>query len=43
MKLPVIIVGGLLCFFVILGSYAIIFKPRNDNFNESAGQVLGTN
>ena len=32
---------SLLCFFVVLGGYAMIFKPRNDNFDEGAGQVLG--
>ena len=39
--MPKIIVASLLCFFVILAGYAMIFKPRNDKFDESAGQVLG--
>ena len=38
--MPKIIVASLLCFFVILAGYAMIFKPRNDKFDESAGQVL---
>lgn len=42
MSMPKIIVVSLLCFFVVLGGYAMIFKPRNDNFDEGAGQVLGT-
>ena len=42
MSMPKIIVAGVLSFFVTLGGYAMIFKPRNDNFDEGAGQVLGT-
>ena len=39
-KVTITIAGVLLAFFVILGTYAIVFKPRNANFDEGAGNVL---
>ena len=36
----VIIVGVLMVFFLGLATYAMVFKPRNDRFDESAGRVL---
>ena len=36
----VIIVGVLMVFFLSLATYAMVFKPRNDRFDESAGRVL---
>ena len=39
-KLPITIAGTLLAFFVILATYAVVFKPRNANFDEGAGNVL---
>ena len=36
----VIIVGVLMVFFLGLATYAMVFNPRNDRFDESAGRVL---
>ena len=34
------IVGTLIFCFVLLLTYAVVFKPRNDKFDESAAKVL---
>ena len=39
-KFTLSIVGVLLCLFIILDTYAIAFKPRNDRFDDSAARVL---
>jgi len=40
-QITVMMVSSLLTFFfVMLGSKAIIFQPRNDNFDDGAGAVM---
>tara|TARA_B100001939_G_scaffold200165_1_gene172043 strand:+ start:324 stop:455 length:132 start_codon:yes stop_codon:yes gene_type:complete len=39
-RVTIDIVGTLVLRFVLLLTYALVFKPRNDNFDEGAANVL---
>ena len=39
-RTTLIVVGVLMVFFLGLATYAMVFKPRNDRFDESARRVL---